>query len=271
MGGVLAEQFGWRKAFFIVGIPGVLFAGLLMLLLKEPPRGMWEQSNEPPEKTGFKDTLTFLLQRKSFWFAALGTAMMSYKSYGNGNFMPSFLYRIHEWSLTEIGFTLAVVSGLAGAVGTFLGGALADRYGQSDQRWYVWVPMWGAILALPLGVYVLMAPADTYLIPAMIASTVVSTMYLGPCIAISHALVPANMRAMTSAILFFVLNMIGLGLGPLITGLLSDWFSAIHGAVGLRYAMVTSYVMGSSAIVFFFLSGRHLLKDLEMLRKVRAS
>jgi len=113
MGGVLAEQFGWRKAFFIVGIPGVLFAGLLMLLLKEPPRGMWEQSNEPPEKTGFKDTLTFLLQRKSFWFAALGTAMMSYKSYGNGNFMPSFLYRIHEWSLTEIGFTLAVVSGLA--------------------------------------------------------------------------------------------------------------------------------------------------------------
>jgi len=271
MGGVLAEQFGWRKAFFIVGIPGVLFAGLLMFLLKEPPRGMWEQSNEPPEKTGFKDTLTFLLQRKSFWFAALGTAMMSYKSYGNGNFMPSFLYRIHEWSLSEIGFTLAVVSGLAGAVGTFLGGALADKYGQSDQRWYVWVPMWGAILALPLGVYVLIAPADTYLIPAMLFSTVVSTMYLGPCIAISHALVPANMRAMTSAILFFVLNMIGLGLGPLITGLLSDWFSAIHGAVGLRYAMVTSYVMGSSAIVFFFLSGRHLRKDLEMLRKARAS
>ncbi|MDA0694730.1 MAG: MFS transporter, partial [Proteobacteria bacterium] len=88
-------------------------------------------------------------------------------------------------------------------------------------------------------------------------------------IAISHALVPPHMRAMTSAVLFFILNMIGLGLGPLITGLLSDWFTAQHGVVGLRYAMLSSYILGSSAIVFFFIAGRHLLNDLAQLEALR--
>ena len=118
LGGILADELGWRMAFFVVGIPGVLFAGVLMLLLKEPVRGSWDAGADKNAKASFKETLTFLMTRKSFWYAALGTAMMSYKSYGNGNFMPSFLYRLHDMSLSEIGFTLALVSGGAGAVGT---------------------------------------------------------------------------------------------------------------------------------------------------------
>lgn len=269
LGGILADELGWRMAFFVVGIPGVLFAGVLMLLLKEPVRGNWDVGADKNAKASFKETLSFLMTRKSFWFAALGTAMMSYKSYGNGNFMPSFLYRLHDMSLSEIGFTLALVSGVAGAVGTFMGGVLADKLGAKDKRWYLWTPMWGAIIALPLGIYVLLTLNTQSLVIALIFSTITSTLYLGPCIAISHALVPPHMRAMTSAVLFFILNMIGLGLGPLITGLLSDWFTAQHGVVGLRYAMLSSYILGSSAIVFFFIAGRHLLNDLAQLEALR--
>jgi MFS family permease len=269
LGGILADELGWRMAFFVVGIPGVLFAGVLMLLLKEPVRGSWDAGADKNAKASFKETLTFLMTRKSFWYAALGTAMMSYKSYGNGNFMPSFLYRLHDMSLSEIGFTLALVSGVAGAVGTFMGGVLADKLGAKDKRWYLWTPMWGAIIALPLGIYVLLTLNTKSLIIALVLSTVTSTLYLGPCIAISHALVPPHMRAMTSAVLFFILNMIGLGLGPLLTGLLSDWFTAQHGVVGLRYAMLSSYILGSSAIVFFFIAGRHLLNDLAQLEALR--
>ncbi len=269
LGGILADELGWRMAFFVVGIPGVLFAGVLMLLLKEPVRGNWDVGADKNAKASFKETLSFLMTRKSFWFAALGTAMMSYKSYGNGNFMPSFLYRLHDMSLSEIGFTLALVSGVAGAVGTFMGGVLADKLGAKDKRWYLWTPMWGAIIALPLGIYVLLTLNTQSLVIALVLSTITSTLYLGPCIAISHALVPPHMRAMTSAVLFFILNMIGLGLGPLITGLLSDWFTAQHGVVGLRYAMLSSYILGSSAIVFFFIAGRHLLNDLAQLEALR--
>lgn len=269
LGGILADELGWRMAFFVVGIPGVLFAGVLMLLLKEPVRGNWDVGADKNAKASFKETLSFLMTRKSFWFAALGTAMMSYKSYGNGNFMPSFLYRLHDMSLSEIGFTLALVSGVAGAVGTFMGGVLADKLGAKDKRWYLWTPMWGAIIALPLGIYVLLTLNTQSLVIALVLSTMTSTLYLGPCIAISHALVPPHMRAMTSAVLFFILNMIGLGLGPLITGLLSDWFTAQHGVVGLRYAMLSSYILGSSAIVFFFIAGRHLLNDLAQLEALR--
>lgn len=269
LGGILADELGWRMAFFVVGIPGVLFAGVLMLLLKEPVRGSWDAGADKNAKASFKETLTFLMTRKSFWYAALGTAMMSYKSYGNGNFMPSFLYRLHDMSLSEIGFTLALVSGVAGAVGTFMGGVVADKLGAKDKRWYLWTPMWGAIIALPLGIYVLLTLNTQSLIIALVLSTVTSTLYLGPCIAISHALVPPHMRAMTSAVLFFILNMIGLGLGPLLTGLLSDWFTAQHGVVGLRYAMLSSYILGSSAIILFFMAGRHLLKDLAQLEALR--
>ena len=269
LGGILADELGWRMAFFVVGIPGVLFAGVLMLLLKEPVRGSWDAGADKNAKASFKDTLTFLMTRKSFWYAALGTAMMSYKSYGNGNFMPSFLYRLHDMSLSEIGFTLALVSGVAGAVGTFMGGVLADKLGAKDKRWYLWTPMWGAIIALPLGIYVLLTLNTQSLIIALVLSTITSTLYLGPCIAISHALVPPHMRAMTSAVLFFILNMIGLGLGPLLTGLLSDWFTSQHGVVGLRYAMLSSYILGSTAIILFFLAGRHLLNDLAQLEALR--
>jgi predicted MFS family arabinose efflux permease len=269
LGGILADELGWRMAFFVVGIPGVLFAGVLMLLLKEPVRGSWDAGADKNAKASFKETLTFLMTRKSFWYAALGTAMMSYKSYGNGNFMPSFLYRLHDMSLSEIGFTLALVSGVAGAVGTFMGGVVADKLGAKDKRWYLWTPMWGAIIALPLGIYVLLTLNTQSLIIALVLSTVTSTLYLGPCIAISHALVPPHMRAMTSAVLFFILNMIGLGLGPLLTGLLSDWFTAQHGVVGLRYAMLSSYILGSSAIILFFIAGRHLLNDLAQLEALR--
>ena len=269
LGGILADELGWRMAFFVVGIPGVLFAGVLMLLLKEPVRGSWDAGADKTAKASFKETLTFLMTRKSFWYAALGTAMMSYKSYGNGNFMPSFLYRLHDMSLSEIGFTLALVSGVAGAVGTFMGGVVADKLGAKDKRWYLWTPMWGAIIALPLGIYVLLTLNTQSLIIALVLSTVTSTLYLGPCIAISHALVPPHMRAMTSAVLFFILNMIGLGLGPLLTGLLSDWFTAQHGVVGLRYAMLSSYFLGSSAIILFFIAGRHLLNDLAQLEALR--
>ena len=221
-GGVLAEAFGWRMAFFVVGVPGVVFAIILRLTVREPQRGRWDSSPAEQHKPSLRETLALLRQRRSFWYIALGCALSAYVGYGNGNFFPSFLMRNHGMGLTEVGFVLALVSGLSGAVGTFLGGYLSDRYGIVDKRWYLWIPMAGIAISFPPYIYLLLTESKTGLLTAMVFTGVLNTLYLGPSIAMSHALVPPAMRALTSAVLFFVLNMIGLGLGPFLTGLTSD-------------------------------------------------
>lgn len=120
-GGVLAESFGWRMAFLLVGIPGVLFALVLWLTVREPVRGGWDQAGEAEQRPSLAETLSLLRNRPSFWYIALACALTSFSSYGIGNFFPSFLIRSHGLGIAEVGVILALVSGLTGALGTYLG------------------------------------------------------------------------------------------------------------------------------------------------------
>ena len=265
-GGVLAEAFGWRMAFFVVGVPGVVFAIILRLTVREPQRGRWDSSPAEQHKPSLRETLALLRQRRSFWYIALGCALSAYVGYGNGNFFPSFLMRNHGMGLTEVGFVLALVSGLSGAVGTFLGGYLSDRYGIVDKRWYLWIPMAGIAISFPPYIYLLLTESKTGLLTAMVFTGVLNTLYLGPSIAMSHALVPPAMRALTSAVLFFVLNMIGLGLGPFLTGLTSDLLQPAYGEQSLRYSMLITAQLKVLAVLMFFQGARYLRDDLAATR-----
>ena len=265
-GGVLAEAFGWRMAFFVVGVPGVVFAIILRLTVREPQRGRWDSSPAEQHKPSLRETLALLRQRRSFWYIALGCALSAYVGYGNGNFFPSFLMRNHGMGLTEVGFVLALVSGLSGAVGTFLGGYLSDRYGIVDKRWYLWIPMAGIAISFPPYIYLLLTESKTGLLTAMVFTGVLNTLYLGPSIAKSHALVPPAMRALTSAVLFFVLNMIGLGLGPFLTGLTSDLLQPAYGEQSLRYSMLITAQLKVLAVLMFFQGARYLRDDLAATR-----
>lgn len=261
-GGVIADAFGWRTAFLVVGLPGLLFGLILRFTLKEPLRGRWEQVSSTAEKPGLKDTFTLLRDRPSFWYMALGSGFVAYVSYGNGNFVPSFLIRNHGMGLAEVGTALAVVSGLSGAIGTFAGGYLADKFGRTDRRWYVWIPLLGVVLAyLPYN-YVLLTDNTAAALTILFFASILTSFFLGPCIAMSHALVAPGMRALISAILFFVINMIGLGMGPFFTGLISDGLVATQGEDSLRYAMLTTTQALLLAAVMFTLAAKHLRADL---------
>lgn len=261
-GGVVAEAFGWRMAFMVVGLPGVAFALLLRLTLKEPLRGRWDGVTPDSAKPGLQETLAVLRNRPAFWYLALGCAFISYVSYGNGNFMPSFLMRNHGLSLAQVGLVLALVSGLSGAIGTFLGGYLSDRYGHRDMRWYLWIPTIGIVLGYLPFTYLLLTDNTAAGLGVLFFALILMTFYLGPCIAVSHALVPPGMRALTSAILFFVLNMIGLGLGPFLTGLLSDLLRPVYGDQSLRYSMLATLQVSLLAIGMFAMAVKHLRADL---------
>jgi len=261
-GGWIAENFGWRTAFFLVGIPGIAYALLVLWVVKEPRRGRWDEGGTPP-KSSFKQTWDSLRQRPTFWWISIGCAFSAFISYGNGNFMPSFLIRSHGMSLTEVGLALGLIAGISGAIGTFLGGFLADKLGVRDVRWYLWIPMLGVLGSLLPAYYTLLGDNKTLIIAAMVPSQILSTLYLGPCIATCHNLVSPGMRAMASAILFFVLNMIGLGLGPLTVGLLSDTFAAPFGEENLRYAMLTTLSISLIGVFFLWQGVSRLKADLE--------
>lgn len=265
-GGVIAEAFGWRVAFLVVGVPGFLFAIVLRLTVREPVRGRWDTAQETAHRPTLTQTMAVLRECPSFWYIAVACSLMSFVSYGVGNFFPSFLIRVHGMGIGQVGMVLALVAGLTGALGTYLGGYLGDRFGARDPRWYLWVPMIGAAVAFIPYLYVLLGENTFSILAVLVFTNILTTLYLGPSIAMCHALVPPSMRALTSAILLFVLNIIGLGLGPFLTGLMSDLLTPRFGEMGLRYAMVISTMAGLVAIVLFFVAARRLPADLARRR-----
>jgi len=262
LGGFISEWLGWRAAFMVVGVPGILFAILFRLTVNEPPRGRWESAAAASYRPSLRETVQLLARYRSFWYIAAATGLTAFAGYGNGNFAPSFFMRSHGLSGSEVGVLMAFAGGGSGLAGTLLGGYLADRMGKRDPRWYAWLPALAGCIALPLSFpYLLVDDIRIVIVLLFIVNMMLNT-YLGPCLAISHTLVPPAMRALTSAILFFVLNLIGLGMGPLTAGLLSDYFTSIYGEDGLRYAMLVVGMISSIGILFFVLAARRIPADL---------
>ena len=265
-GGFIAQEMGWRVAFMAVGLPGILFAAVMYFTVREPERGRWETAEEAQYTPTLRETIDLLMEFRSFWFLAMGCGLTAFAGYGNGNFTPPFLMRSHGLEVGEVGVLLAVFGGGGGIIGTLLGGKLADHLGTKDARWYMWVPAIAGTLALPLTFPYLLLDNTTVVMGLLFVVTILINTYLGPCIAMAHALVPPAMRSLTSAILFFVLNLIGLGMGPLTAGMLSDYFGQTYGDDGLRYAMLIVGMVASVGVVMFFMAARTIRADLEAAR-----
>ena len=177
-------------------------------------------------------------------------------------FWPSLLIRNHGMSVAEAGLVLSLVFGISGAIGTFSGGFLVDRLTGKDRRWYAWVPLLGVGLATLPYYFAILSHNTAAALLVLFLAGIVKSFYLGPCIAASHAMVPPRMRALTSAVLFFVLNMIGLGLGPLFTGLMSDLLAPLSGADNLRHTMCATTTISLLAVPMFWQASRHLPSNL---------
>ncbi|NVJ97429.1 MAG: MFS transporter [Alphaproteobacteria bacterium] len=258
-GGYLQEAYNWRTTFLMVGIPGIILAVILQLTVKEPLRGM--QAGEKPYS--IMDTLRFLIKLRSFPFIAFGCAMSAFVSYGTSNFMPSFMVRYHGINPSEIGLMLGAITGIGGMIGTFLGGSLTDRFGEKDPRWYLWLPGLTAVTAIPLALVAYHVQDKYVMLGTYFIVVILSTLYLAPSIAVTHRLVNPRMRAMSSAVLFFVLNLIGLGLGPVVVGAISDFELARTGEDGLRTALTIGTCLALVKGYLFWQGGRRLKDDLQ--------
>ena len=265
-GAYLVQWFDWRIAFIVVGMPGILLAILLRLTVKEPPRGFSETREDVGSDTSFKDVLALLWSRKAFRHLAFACALHAFVTYGVGNFMVIFLSRVHEMPNLEIGKIYGLVAGIGGLAGTLAGGWLSDKISErtGNRNWYIWIPLISTLAAVPFAINTFLfmdsglTAALSWALPVFFGG-----FYLAPCIAMTHGMVGLRMRALSSAVLFFVLNLIGLGLGPILTGYVADLLTPEFGIDGIRYAMTLTILVNIWCAFHYFMCTRTLKDSLD--------
>jgi MFS family permease len=268
LGGWINQFFGWRTAFLVVGLPGLLMAVIVKLTLREPPRGQMDDGDhaEAPDSNIVVD-LKWLWSLRSFRYAAFAAGFNAFLGYGALNFMPSFAIRIYEVPIGLVGTWLALIAGLAGAAGVYAGGHMSDHLGKRDDRWAYWV---AGISTLAAGILLLpmMLSNDQYVMWSIYALVALSqSMFLGPTIAMAHALVGPRYRALSSSVLFFVLNIIGLGFGPLTVGAISDALAPSMGVDSIRWAIMSTAMAAFIGAALYFNAARYVRADLQVVEK----
>jgi predicted MFS family arabinose efflux permease len=229
LGGKIAQLWGWRDAFFIVGLPGLILAILIKLTVKEPPRGGYEAVASDAPVPSLGAVLKKLFAAKSFPHLAAGATLGSMGGYGIAFFAVPFLLRgPFHLDIAQAGAAYGIVGGLAAAVGVFLGGAITDLIGKMSRTGYAVIPGLGFLACSPLYVWAFQQGDLATLASFIIAPLILQYLYLGPTFALTHNLVEPRMRATATALLFLPINLIGLGAGPPLVGWLSDVIAERH-------------------------------------------
>jgi predicted MFS family arabinose efflux permease len=256
LGGVIADAYGWRFAFFVAGAPGLLLAALIALTIREPRSHVAaDLQARAVSAPSFTKTLGELRGKRTFWLIAVAAGLLAFVGYGHGAFGVPFFLRVHGAEVTALaksfglgpqgflGIAAALTGGVGGLIGTWLGGFLADRAAARDKRAYMSVPAIAGLASLPFIylIYTVESPALALglgFIPALL-----NTLWYGPIYATGQSVVAPQSRATAAAVLLFVINTIGLGLGPMCVGALND-FLVLHmqfgEAEGVRWAILIS-------------------------------
>ncbi|QHL90199.1 MFS transporter [Sphingomonas changnyeongensis] len=264
LGGWLAHQYGWRTAIMAVGLPGLALAVIVRLLVVEPRRGLSEparitSTTQPPLGEGF----TTIWANPAARHLVMGVTLTSLVGYALTSFGLTYYIRSYNLDTATVGLVLGPLVAIVGTISGVGGGMIADRWarkaGQHVQSWLV------AILktaAMPFMALVYLAPSFPVAVAAQAVSVLLQSSYLGPSFALIQGLAPIRLRAMWAAITLLVINLIGLGLGPAVTGALSDLYRPYFGTESLRYALLTMAAITPWPIWHYWRAGQ-ILKQIE--------
>jgi predicted MFS family arabinose efflux permease len=249
--GALAEAVGWRGAFAVIGVAGLLLVPVLLITMREPVRGNFDHGVAYAEThLSMRQAVRHLWEIKTFRYLVAAGSCHAFSWYAVNSWSAPFYVRVHELSLGETSLYLALVNGFGSALGMYLGGRLSDHFGARDPRARARVVSIALYAMIPFALLQFMVASAAQSMALGAVTFTLMLVYYGPTIAIAHLLVPPNMRAFTSAVLILILNLFGLGLGPLVTGYVSDLLMEHYGMAtdSLRYAV-------SLAVLFSLLGG----------------
>ncbi|HCC45011.1 MAG TPA: MFS transporter [Gammaproteobacteria bacterium] len=262
-GGWLNEFFGWRVAFFVVGIPGLILAVLVRFTLADPTRGMAEGRIDSGEQPGVIETFRFMWRKKSFRHLAFGGALTAFVGYGLVTWVPSFLVRSHGMETGEIGTWLGLILGIPGGIGIAAGGWMADKLGNRDTRWYLWVVSVALLIGAPFAFGVYLSDSALAALLFLIVPVALGNFYQATTFSQTQGLATLRMRAVAAAVLLFIINIIGLGAGPQAVGIVSDLLSKSYGQDSLRYSLLIFSFFNIWSAYHFYVAGKYLGNELE--------
>jgi len=266
IGGILADFVGWREAFLIVGLPGVALALVVWFVLKDPRRSdaqMILRNQNQPAALPLMDALRLVMSSRAFVLLLFAGSAASFLSYGKTTWTTIFFQRTHDLTPGEVGLWFGIVGGVGGILGTMLGGYLADRFGAKNRRHVLSAPAIGMALAVPLALLAYNSPSWPMALALLFVPTVFNSFYYGPTYSAAQGLVPIRARAIAAATLLFFQNLIGLGLGPLFFGMLSDLLQPAYGAESVRYVLYGAACLGLVPAYFFWRCGLRLNEELD--------
>jgi MFS family permease len=259
MGGYLAQRLGWRETFVIAGLPGLAVAVLLRLTIREPQRGHREDSLSTIDSyPKLSEVLRYLWRTPAARYAFFGIALCAMSTQTQAVWLPSFLTRSHHLSIAMAGLMMGMAAGIGGAIGTIGGGRLSDFLGARDERWRLWIVTVAMLLAPVCFLSVLFVRSIPILLATMTLGAMFSAVHLAPTSAVIQNLTPLRMRARAAALAIFMINLLGLGAGPLIVGRLSDRLRPVFGDDSLRYALTPVLLFALLSAAVYFIAGKRL-------------
>ncbi len=264
-GAWIDKHYGWRTAFFAVGAPGLMLALLLLILVREPPRGRFDPkpAGESDHAAGLplSESIRLFVTNRTLLLTGLSSGLSAFCGYAMLNWSPSFLIRLKHMDRGDLALYYSLLVGATGAFGTFGSGWLVDRFAKLSPRAYALVPMAAFMISLPCFIGFVWAPTWQLAMVFLAAPAMLNNMYLAPALAVVQNAVPPAQRGAASAILLFLLNLIGLGGGPVFVGKLSDMLAPAHGPVSLQLALYGLAPFFLLTILAHYAASRSIARD----------
>ena len=265
IGGIVNDLYGWRVALMLVGLPGLLLALVVLFVLREPRhlKPAIEAAAEKPAQLTTGEAMREIFASRAFVYILIAASVTAFLGYGKALWTISFFIRSHGLSTTEAGLSMAVVLGLAGVLGTWLGGKMADKFGPRDKKHILTFPAYGMALAAPvlfLGYYM---EDWRVAVALLIVPTILNSAYYGPAYGCVQGLVRPQARAVAASIMLFGQNLIGLGFGPFLFGVLSDMLAPTYGQESVRYVLYGAAWLGLIPAFFFWRASLRLKAELK--------
>jgi len=262
VGGWVSQEYGWRAAFFVAGIPGMCVALVVYFTVREPERGAADSQLTDCSHSSLRECMRFMLGQRALLLVVTGVVLNAFANFGFATWTPSFLQRVHQMDQAQIGLWLGIINGTAGVLGTLLGGFVVSRVPAHGERWHMLWPALVTVGASPALIGFLLAPSDLLSLSCYWIANLFLGFHLGPCFAMVQSLSKVRMRSLASALTNLLCSLIGTGLAPALIGMTDDLLRPRYGIVSVRYSLLLATLAPLLAAVSFWCASWFVRGDL---------